>query len=389
MRCLAEFLDDGYVKKIITTCRESQAVQGILVQIDWRWMYSWRVGEKYDPENPPKGFEEAMRYQVDWREFWDGTPRELAEPWLPYRAITARDLTWRPPIYYWRDEDKETYSKWPIQVRICLYPRSPGAHHVPKFEADGFRIQYEVRSIARLLSGPRSQHRPLIGGVSIGTDPAECGTMGGILSDGFGRFVGVTCAHVADKHKPVDQPAQLDGSGSSIGQVFVSELPAPYPSHARRTTSYQSKHASKVDIALIELGPSPKPRLEVLKMGRLRDTISLDDIEQDEELQITGRTSDWKRLQRGPVAPYYNVKNKKTGDEYCFENALILRDPTGVCPVQPGDSGAWLCKETANDYLWAGMVVGGDSQLGLAIAANELMQWIKTNDKNGKSISVS
>jgi hypothetical protein len=110
-------------------------------------------------------------------------------------------------------------------------------------------------------------------------------------------------------------------------------------------------------------------------MGKVTDLVAFADIAQDEKLQLTGRTSGWKKVQRSSVSPFYNIKNKMTGDEYCYENPLIFREPSGAAAAQPGDSGAWLCKEVGTDYHWAGMVVGGDEQLGLAVAAHELRAW--------------
>jgi hypothetical protein len=116
-------------------------------------------------------------------------------------------------------------------------------------------------------------------------------------------------------------------------------------------------------------------KLEILKMGKVTDLVDLDDIAQDEELQLTGRTSDWQKVQKSSVVPYYNITNNITHDEYCFENPLIFREPSGSPPAQPGDSGAWICKEVGTDYHWAAMVVGGDKQLGIAVAAHELKMW--------------
>jgi len=174
----------------------------------------------------------------------------------------------------------------------------------------------------------------------------------------------------------VEQPAQIDKAGTVIGNVIEKQLPPSFPSHAKKVAAVQQQYAAKVDVALVEI-TAGTPNLEVLKMGKVTDFVDLDDIEQDEELQFTGRTSDWQKVQRSSVSPYYNVKDKTTGAEYCYENALIFREPSGAAAAQPGDSGAWLCKEVGTDYHWAGVVVGGDKQLGIALAAHELKAWWK------------
>lgn len=387
MRCLREFLANPEPREIIEKCRQSRTVQGVLVQIDPRWMRAWRIGETYNPRYPDKGFDEASAQKRLW---WGPGYTELFEgefwrPWKPFRAIQEEDLRWRPrDIRFWDDNASETYSRWPIILRICLYPggdRERG--EPPLFPTNmGFRIRYEVRPVMRLFAGPRDKHRPLLGGISIGVNANDAGTMGGIVTDGSGRYFGLTCAHVVGPAKDVEQPARIDATGGIIGKVIGSELPSPYPSHTPRTTAHQRQHASKVDVALVEINDKTTPKLEILKMGKVKGLVEPDDIEQHEELQLTGRSSDWKIVEKAVVSPYYNIKNQKTGEEYCYENALIFRDATGAAAAQPGDSGAWLCKETDADYLWAGMVVGGDHQLGIAIAAHELKSWWESTPRN-------
>jgi hypothetical protein len=92
-------------------------------------------------------------------------------------------------------------------------------------------------------------------------------------------------------------------------------------------------------------------------------------------LQLTERTLDWQLVQRSSVSPFYSITNKMTDDEDCYEDTLIFREPSGGAAAQPGDSGAWLCKDVGTDYHWAAMVFGADRQLGVAVAAHELKTW--------------
>ena len=136
--------------------------------------------------------------------------------------------------------------------------------------------------------------------------------MGGILTDGKGKYFGVTCAHVVGSVVHVQQPAQIDRQGAVIGDVVQAQLPAPFPSHARKVKADQQKYAAKVDAALVEIragGTSPK--LEVLKMGKVTDLVALDDIEQDEELQLTGWTSDWQKNSDPRVDRKTNLDGKE------------------------------------------------------------------------------
>ena len=373
MRCLREFLENKYVRSVVAACRESRAVQGILVEIHPLWMRAWRIGERFNPIDPAAGYVDALSEGI----YLTYLEKSLLTPWLPFRPLTAKDLQWRPHVSAeWGLVGN--YSSWPVIMRICLYPPY-GKERVtpPQFRGEGFRILYEVRPVARLYSGPRGQHRPVLGGVSVGVDSTHAGTMGGILTDGRRHYFGLTCAHVTGPMTKVEQPAHIDGKGSVIGDVVRTQLPPAFPSHAQRIKAVQKQYAAKVDASIVELHvpEGSVPRLEVLKMGKVTGLIELDDIAQGEELQLTGRTSDWQKVERSSVSPFYNVVNKQTGEEYCYENALIFREPTGAAAAQPGDSGAWLCKEVGTDYLWAGMVVGGDSQLGLAVAARELENW--------------
>ena len=370
MRALNEFLEDPYVQRVIEGCREYRSVQGILIEIHPLWMHSWRLGESFNANDPADGFKELIRERYA---MWNWEPPWRLPPWLPFRPITVKDLHWRPEL--WSDM-WELYARWPIVMRICLYPRGDQDRgRAPEFRGEGFRISYEVRPVARFYSSPKDQHRPIVGGVSVGVNATDAGTLGGVLKDNKGKYFGVTCAHVVGANTNVEQPAQIDRRGTTIGSVVTKHLPPAFPSHARRVESEQAKYAAKVDAALIELDSKTGAKLEVLKMGPVTNLVALADIAQHEELQLTGRSSDWQKVQRSSVSPFYNVKNTITGDEYCFENALIVREPSGASAAQPGDSGAWLCKEVGTHYHWAGMVVGGDKQLGIAVASHELKSW--------------
>jgi hypothetical protein len=376
MRCLDEFLRDEFVQSVIAGCRESRAVQGVLVELHPLWMWAWRIGESYNPMHPDKGFEEAVNGQWDLVDIFPPyTFERRMGPWLPFRSITEQDLYWKPEIPWWGGRLR-TYSKWPIVMRICLHPQwGRERADIPQYRAEGFRIAYEVRPVARFYAGPRDKHRPLLGGVSVGFNSTHAGTMGGILTDGKSGFFGVTCAHVVGSTgTDVEQPASLDRKGTVIGKVVQRQLPRTFPPQARKVPAAQGMYAAKVDVALIEID-GPNSKLEVLKMGKVRGVISIDDIAQNEELELTGRTSDWQKVQKSSRVPFYNLINDTTGDEYCFENPLIFREPSGASAAQPGDSGAWLCKEVGTDYQWAAMVVGGDKQLGVAVASEELKTW--------------
>jgi len=84
-------------------------------------MLAWRIGESFNPTDPAKGFEEALTEDNFLYDFYYLGLRvgRLPTPWLPFRPLTEKDLQWRPSD--WRPEP--TYSRWPVVMRICLYPR--------------------------------------------------------------------------------------------------------------------------------------------------------------------------------------------------------------------------------------------------------------------------
>lgn len=373
MRCLEGFFRDPTVQRIIDDCRGRRAVQGILVDLDFEWLLAWRAGERIDPQEPPKGFD-RMGDRLTWAAFRNDV--RTSSGWVPYRSLRESDLTWHPP--FWSPEIHRLFARWPVVMRICLYPRESGERgEVPRYEAEGFRIVYEPRPIARLAVGPKDRHRPLLGGISMGVNATDAGTLGGVVKDpATGTYYALTCAHVAATGDCVDQPARKDRKGSVIGKVVSHQLPPAFPSHLRRIAVHQKLYASPVDAALVELYTDPSsPKLEVFKMGAITDLLDITDIEQDEELEMTGRSSDWQKLRRSSVSPFYNVTHKATQTEYCFENALIVREPSGATAVSPGDSGAWICKDIGTSWHWAAMVVGGDRQLGIAVAAHRVRDW--------------
>jgi hypothetical protein len=379
VRSLIQFLQRPEVENIIARCRESKAVQGVNIRLNRWWLAAWRIGERYLSDDPRHGFELAMKMGElpDELFFWPGlTP--LDEPWIPFRRPEAADLKWRPPLPFFRHTESP-----PIIVTICLYPDANARGEVPRAEFSmDFIVVYEVQPIAYLYAGPRSVHRPVIGGVSIGTGPDDVGTLGGILKDENENWYGLTCAHVAALKSAVEQPARADsGKGSMIGTVIHREAPPAFPVNLKATAPNQRAYAGQVDAALV-LIDKEKAKQEVLRIGRINGIIVQDDLEQQHRLEVTGRSSDWKVLQYGGPTPFYNIEDRSTGKVHCFENPIMLRDSTGHMPVKEGDSGAWLCVPAHSGYRWAGMVIGGDSQVGFAVSASALKSWWEDAPRN-------
>jgi hypothetical protein len=366
MRCLDEFMQRDLVREIVERCRKSPSVQGINIRLDPRWLLKWRMGERHDPYDPRRGYSNGRSW--DWYP-WQSR-RELA-PWIPIRPPMSHELDWKPD---------GLNNPLPIVVTIRLFPMSAKRIDPPGFNLaeENFQLVYEACPIARLYAGPKSTHRPVVGGLSIGVNHQDVGTLGGILKDQSGKFFGTTCGHVAAVAMLVDQPAQSDGGGgaSSIGSVLHSETPPPFPSWAPATQANQSSYAGRVDAAVFEISGATAKQ-EVLRIGPISGIVRHADLEQDHQLEMTGRTSKWKVLQYGGLTPYHNLYNQTTGETYCYENPLMLRDSTGKRPVKEGDSGAWVCAPVERGYAWAGMVVGGDGQVGFAVEAEATQSWLQ------------
>jgi hypothetical protein len=261
-----------------------------------------------------------------------------------------------------------------------LYPNTSSRGELPRFEErqEDFLLIYETCPLARLYGGPKASHRPVVGGISIGVNTTDFGTLGGVLKDDTGKYYGITCGHVAQLSEVVEQPSRADGGRgvtSAIGKVVHADVPPAFPSYLPQNRINQSKHAGRVDISVFEVSVSVGAKLEILKLGPIKDILPVDELEQDHRLEMTGLTSDWKPLLYGGITPYHNIHNTTTDEVYCYENPLLLRDSSGKQPVQPGDSGAWVCTSSNQGYAWAGMVVGGDGQVGFAVSAEALKHW--------------
>jgi hypothetical protein len=289
------------------------------------------------------------------------------------------DLKWRPePRYFPYSSESPN-----VVITVCLYPDGLTNETVPVFDFSAdFSLIYEARPVAYLYASPRRYYRPLLGGISIGVNSTDYGTLGGILKDERENWYGLTCGHVAKTNDIVEQPAQADGGKQdAIGRVVFSEMPPTFPTDLDAIPINQQAYAGQVDAALVLIDKAMATQ-EILKIGRVNGIIPPENIAQLHRLETTGRTSDWKILQYGSKTPYYNITVQSTGESHCFENPLQLRDPTGRTPVDEGDSGAWICVPGNAGSQWAGMVVGGDGQLGFAVSASALKSWWEDAPRN-------
>jgi hypothetical protein len=95
-----------------------------------------------------------------------------------------------------------------------------------------------------------------------------------------------------------------------------------------------------------------------------------------------------KRLVVGGLNVTYRIKDD-AANYFCFENTFQIRLPrslrhTGTPPVEPGDSGAWLCVHDTTGYSWAGVVIGCDDDIGYAIFSDAVTGWAAVAPRNLK-----
>ena len=93
-------------------------------------------------------------------------------------------------------------------------------------------------------------------------------------------------------------------------------------------------------------------------------------------MELTGSQSGNKVLEVGGLVQVCQFS--LDGNTYCYKNLFELRETySHNKPVQPGDSGAWVCQGEGSNIGWCGIVVGGDSLIGYAQFSEKVHAWIK------------
>jgi len=302
-----------------------------------------------------------------------------ASPWIPQ---IRPDLKWRPP-------DWDTFSHMagrpkempPIRLIVCLrLPTSGESVMVPKIPPSRLPVSFEVRPLARLSTCQRVRVRPVVGGVSVGTGTRIYGTLGGIVEDQTGQRYGMTCAHVFPSATSVDQPARHDDAqatpiGTSTTSITLQQCPGVGPCNPY----VNSPHINCVDTTLVEFEDSVTSDLQVLSIGPLAGVVPKNSMTPGQEVTFEGRTSGHRIAEVGGLAVFYRFQ--LNGQAYCFRDLFEIRwrsfIRTLLVPVvQAGDSGAWVCTETARGSGWCGQIIGEDRRVGYAaFAENTITEW--------------
>lgn len=381
MDYLKEYLSGEAVQTAIERCRDSHAVQGVILELDPWWLKAWRWREQSDPINPAKA--PGSDYPFGW---WPGGPFSVSLPEDhpgPIRELEPGDLKWKPN--WWKELPRPgniNDPNSPVSLRVCLYPRfgAPTQTTLPNLAELNVNYVFEIRPVPQLAAAPTATLNPLVGGASIGTGPAAYGTLGGLLQDNSGNRYGVTCAHVATGKAKVIHPSPQDGGTQQIGYVSDFDLPKGFPPGMPITAANQAAHANNVDVALIEIDPAVASKLAVDTIGPIVGIFPNGSIQQWHPAIFAGRTSNIRSVEFFAPVAYYNVPDATGTGTICFNDIRLIRWPPGggtggPPPIQAGDSGAWLCVSGVNGYEWAAMAVAWDPQIGFAIPASAIETW--------------
>jgi len=250
------------------------------------------------------------------------------------------------------------------------------ANAVPKFLSVGgkkVRVKVMVVGKVRFCDMRRSVVRPIVGGISIGSNLIDnAGTLGFVDLDG--RIV--TCTHVVGfknlegdftDDAEVLQPGKYDGGGDVIGSV----------EKISRWVWNSVDHPGKVDAALCSCEVS-KYEMEVLS-GRntVYKLVGWGEAGVGDVVRKSGRTSGvtWHRVVDTNATLKVHLGNKFA----VFKDVVIVTPP-----VLPGDSGSVFDK----DGVAVGIGFAGSSRIGAYVKMCNVVEEIGVNIERVEGRSV-
>jgi hypothetical protein len=380
------------IDEVISNSAGNPDVQGVVLETNTMWIQIFRLDEMFGRNwftSKIHDLRPPFWYEFPFVELLVNGLAQIHlknDFWIPSRILSLQDLI---------DLRKDIMSYWPtpkeyipniIRVRICLYPNSERKteyNHYNSEQLGGIDIVYETRPISYLYSNPDKMYRPLLGGISIGTNANGSGTLGGILTDKkTNKNYGVTCSHVVGGNNEVFQPAEEDSKErKQIGTVIGKSKLVPLPKDDYYNKNLQS--ANEMDLALIEL--SEKAILKVLDIGAVSKVYQQYNMVPHINVSLTGKSSGYKPfLYTDSDVIFYDFKHG--GETYRFLELMQIRIDGKWAnffstPTTGGDSGAWVCTPDTNGVAWCGMIIGGYLQTGFAIASEKILDWIKNEIK--------
>jgi hypothetical protein len=382
MQYLIDLAQRDDIRRVVDAVTQTPQVQGVVLEPDPYWLRSWNIFSIL-----------GRREYENWLGFWHHYVRRgipvaswIHERFLgfsgyniPVVPLGLTDLkNWRPPDWdFYREVTGAKQLELPVVLKICLLPGTESeGRELLRFDNLPFRVLYEVRPRAFLYSNPRKHRSPVIGGISLGSGMATYGTLGGILEDSRGQRYAMTCAHLFSGGQAVDQPAQYD-DGKTARNIGVRGQGTSLSASASGFLCNPATAVNEVDAALIDVGHGIPTDFEVLDIGKLSGMAKIAAMSVGQTVETTGRTSGHRLLEIGGMAVTYQFQSSPGGPKYCFKNLFELRWTYSNTnpPVQPGDSGSWVCMPDSTGLAWCGMVIGGDRMIGYAVFSEKIENW--------------
>jgi hypothetical protein len=386
---------------------EYDIVHGVVVRLDPAWLQLWRVSQSLTPADWG-ALDRYLSYMfvsnqklfgMPWRGFpasqmdlaWMLGSQEISQ-FAPVRV----DPQWTCDTWKHISEMPNRDRRGPFVINVLVLPRSPrGAFQqlASSLGESTEHVRFEARPIARAFSIRKALVRPVVGGISLGTDFGDYGTLGGVLRSKEGILYGLTCGHVIGENDEAKQPSPRDVRDASRIGVCVESTGGHL--HGPSARCNMKAALNELDIALIALDKDPPTavKLEIMGLGQLARWATIDDVDEQSPVQVSGR-SGCRSLYTGSIVAVAGVLIR--GDRYCFRNLIEIKRTsaaywgiTGTLapPVKRGDSGAWVIQDGPEGLEWSGMVIGGAGPVGYAVFAENVLEWLKS--KGYRSLSVA
>jgi hypothetical protein len=367
---------------IVRRASEYRVVQGVALDLDAYWLYSWRLAQQSG--------DNLSRLLPRWGFHWAPDvylKRRLIEERLgvfPRPILDKEILDWRP--HGW-DERMRLFNRsaggLPIVVKVCTRPVQSREERVPSVDAlqegiDRLRVVVETEPQSSLCANPRRKHVPLVGGVSIGVGANDYATLGVILEDKQGDRFALTCAHVAAANSDVYQPAQQDSKKASvIGKSVLATTLSPC-SVSDFCNDKSGVPTNELDVSLIRIAPSTCSKQEVLDIGSLNGVVRTASLSSGQTVEVMGRSCKLKTLQLGDLHVFR--RHEYNGQYYCYKNMVRVESPYGATGIiKGGDSGAPVCIASGSGKGLCGMMVAANAFGGFAMFAELIEGWWKQN----------
>jgi hypothetical protein len=389
---LIEFGQRDDVRGLASRYLSLRSTHAIDLGLDERWLLAWRWRAHLEGSNG----------KMLWRhlEEWCSLPPWLRARWAGWLAFEDEfvaypfgiDPNWRPPFSGELAEQWERYG--PFVATVILRPVAVEEERGELAEVagvEGLRVTFEPQPVPRLLAGPTSVVRPLIGGLGLAGAGGLPGTLGGVVEAASGSRLAVTCAHVLDEGVEVLQPASADNPGAAA-RIGICGHRSPLNAHNPPVDAYDPD-LNEVDAALVQLDEGVGAELAMRGIGPLTGISMRSDLHEHCSVEIVGLRAKRRPLRVGKLRLVGEFSYGH--DTYGYQNLFELRRRSrhyGVTgelnpPVSGGDSGAWVVRPGAGGPEWAGVVVAGEGPTAYAVMAASVVEWMERETPLG-SIAV-